>query len=124
MTEKRNAAVPAWSILVALVVLGAGALGIFVTRGQHADFRASAKVAGETKTVRIPIEGMICTVCAGNVKKALKSVPGVQEAEISLERREAVVRYGEGKVLSEQLVSAINLLGYKAGAPVPDEAPR
>jgi copper chaperone CopZ len=123
MTEKRNAVAPVWLILVAIAVLGVGILGIVATGQHHADVSAKA-AAVQTKTVRIPIEGMICTVCAGNVKKALKSVPGVQEAEISLERREAVVRYGEGKVLPEQLVSAINQLGYKAGAPLPDEAPR
>jgi copper chaperone CopZ len=119
MTEKRKAL---WLILVAVAVLGAGVAGIVAT-GHRADISAKA-AAFQTKIVRIPVEGMICTVCAGNVKKALKSVPGVQEAEISLERREVVVRYGEGKVLPEQLVSAINQLGYKAGAPVPDEAPR
>ena len=123
MTEKRNAVAPVWLILVAIVVLGAGVVGIVGTGQHRADVSAKA-AAVQTKSVRIPIEGMICTVCAGNVKNALKSVPGVQEAEISLERREAVVRYGEGKVLPEQLVSAINQLGYKAGAPVPDEAPR
>lgn len=100
----------------------ARALWAFLSQGStRAD--VSAKVAGQTKTVRIPVEGMSCTVCAGNVKKALKSVAGVQEAEISLERREALVRYGEDKVSPEQLVTAINQLGYKAGTPVL-EAPR
>jgi len=123
MTEKRNAVAPVWLILVALVVLGAGVLGVVVIRQHPAG--VSAKAADvQTKAVRIPIEGMICTVCAGNVKKALKSVAGVQEAEIGLERREALVRYGEGKVSPAQLVAAINQLGYKAGTPVPDEAPR
>lgn len=32
--ENRNAVAPAWLILVAIVVLGAGALGIFVA-GEH-----------------------------------------------------------------------------------------
>ena len=53
-------------------------------------------------------------VCSGNVKKAPQSIDGVQEAEISLERREARVRYSDGKVSTEQLVAAINQLGYKA----------
>ena len=123
MTEKQNAVLPVWLVLVAIVVLGGGAVGIVAT-GQHRAGVSAQAAVGQTKTVRIPVEGMICTVCAGNVKKALKSVPGVQEAEISLERREAVVRYGEGKVSPAQLVTAINQLGYKAGTPVPDEAPR
>lgn len=126
MTEKRTVG-PIWLILVAVAVLGAGVLGVVVT-GQHraagaAEVSAQA-AAVPMKAVRIPIEGMICTVCAGNVKKNLKSVAGVQEAEISLEKREAVVHYAEGKVSLEQLVTAINQLGYKAGKPVPDEARR
>ena len=126
MTEKRTGVAPIWLILVAVAVLGAGILGVVVT-GQHRAGVAevSAKAAAvPTKAVRIPIEGMICTVCAGNVKKTLKSVAGVQEAEISLEKREAVVHYADGKVSPEQLVAAINQLGYKAGKPVPDEARR
>lgn len=119
MAEKRTAMTPAWLMLAAAVVLFAGALVIFVVDKRHADLSASAKAtASETKTVRIPIQGMICTVCAGNVKKALQSLDGVQEAEISLERRDARVRYGEGKVSPERLVAAINQLGYKAGTPV------
>ena len=124
MTGIRNAALPAWLvIIVAVVVVGAGGLGIFVAGGHRADVSASAEF-GQTTTVRIPIQGMICTVCAAGVKKALQSIDGVQEAEISLERREARVRYYvEGKVSPDRLVAAINELGYKAGTPVP-EAPR
>ncbi len=120
MTEKRSAAVPAWLlVLVAIVVFGAGGLGIFVAGNRHADVSVSAEV-GPTTTVRIPVEGMICVVCSGNVKKALQSIDGVQDAEISLERREAQVRYSDGKVSPEQLVAAINQLGYRAGTPVPE----
>lgn len=117
---KRNAY---WLILAAVAVLGAGVVGMVAT-GHRAPGISAKAAAVQTKTVRIPVEGMICTVCAGNVKKALKAVPGVEDAEISLERREAVVRYGEGMVSPQQLVSAINQLGYKAGTPVPDEASR
>ena len=120
MTQKRTAVRPAWLILV---LLGAGGLAIFVARNQHPEVSVSATVAGETKTVRITVEGMSCVVCAASVKKALQSIDGVQEAEISLERREARVRYGEGEVSAERLVAAINEIGYKAGTPVP-EAPR
>ncbi len=122
MTRKRTMVKPAWLILVAIVVLGAGGLGIFFAGNQHADVSVSGEAAGETKIVRIPVQGMSCVVCAASVKKALESIDGVQEAEVDLERREARVRYGEGKVSPEQWVAAINELGFKAGTPVP-EAP-
>lgn len=120
--EKRQAVMPAWLVLVAIVVLGAGAFGIFVASKPHADVSASAAVTGQIKTLRIPVQGMTCAVCAANVKKALQSVKGVQEAVIDLERREARVRYSDGKVSPEQLVAVINQLGYKAGTPVPEAA--
>lgn len=119
MTEKRAARTPVWWIFAALAAIGAGVLVVFMTGKQQTDMVAGAKVsAAETKTVRIPIEGMVCSVCAGTVKTALRALDGVQDAEVSLERREARVRYGEGKVSAEELVAAINKLGYKAGAPV------
>lgn len=69
------------------------------------------------KTVTIPIEGMSCSACAARVKRTLKAMDGVAEVEISLEHRNARVRYVEGKASPERLVAAINQLGYKAGTP-------
>ena len=123
MTEKGTALLRNRLVLVAIVVAGAGAWGILVTGKRPAKPTASPEVAAKMKTVRIPVQGMTCAVCAANVKKALQSVDGVQEAEVDLARREARVRYDDGKVPSEQLVAAIHRLGYKAGTPVP-EAPR
>jgi copper chaperone CopZ len=122
MREKRSAAVPAWLIFVAIVVLGASAVGILFKGKQPAGFSASAKVTAKTKTVRIPVQGMTCAVCAANVRRALQSVAGVQEAEVDLERRQAWVRYDESKVSPDRLLAAIDRLGYKAGTPVPEAA--
>jgi Cu+-exporting ATPase len=70
-------------------------------------------------TVKVPVDGMICMVCAGSVKNALKSVHGVQSAEVNLENHYATVQYEKGKVSVEELTRTINQLGYKAGAPMP-----
>jgi copper chaperone len=113
VTKNRTARTPAWLMFAALAAFGLAALAVLVTVKQQADVAAGAKVpAAQTKTVRIPIQGMVCTVCAGKVKRALRALDGVQEVEVSLERREARVRYGEGKVSPEQLVAAISKLGY------------
>lgn len=69
------------------------------------------------KTVTIPIEGMTCSACAARVKRTLKALDGVVEAEINLEHRNAQVRYVEGKISPERVVAAINRLGYKASTP-------
>jgi copper chaperone CopZ len=73
--------------------------------------------SGVIKTVTIPIEGMSCSACAARVKRTLKAIDGVIEAEINLEHRNARVRYVESKISPERLVAAINQLGYKAGTP-------
>lgn len=75
-----------------------------------------------TGVVTIPVEGMACLACTARVKSALKGIDGVTDVEVKLEKRAAHVRYVQGKVSGEQLVSAINGLGYKAGIPQPEEA--
>jgi Cu+-exporting ATPase len=78
---------------------------------------AQAASAPAAKTVTIPIEGMSCAACAARVKKTLKELPGVQAVNLNLEHRNAQVTYIEDQQSPERLVSAINKLGYKAGAP-------
>lgn len=76
----------------------------------------------DTKTVQIPIGGMVCGACVSNVKRALKSQNGVEEVEVSLEKRQAHVRYEPATTNPQQLAKIIRDLGYKPGAP--SEAPR
>ena len=69
----------------------------------------------QSKTVSIPVEGMSCVSCAARVKRTLKAIEGVQRVEVSLEHREATVRFTPDKVTPDHLEAAINQLGYKAG---------
>ncbi|ODS53758.1 MAG: hypothetical protein ABS36_12555 [Acidobacteria bacterium SCN 69-37] len=71
------------------------------------------------RAVAVPVDGMICQVCAGNVKSALRRIQGVAHAEVSLEQRKVVIHYQDGKVSADQLTRAITELGYKAGVPTP-----
>jgi copper chaperone len=79
--------------------------------------QTASERAVATRTVSVPVDGMICQVCAGSVKNALKKVDGVQDAEISLEKRHAVIHYDDRKVSVEQLTRAIKDAGYKPGVP-------
>lgn len=101
---------------MAILLVAAGlAVGFFVrTRQGHAQ---PPMPQSGTKVVTIPIEGMSCEACAARVKRSLKAIDSVAEVEISLEYRNARVRYVEDKVSPERLVAAINQLGYKAGTP-------
>ncbi|TMB46371.1 MAG: heavy-metal-associated domain-containing protein [Deltaproteobacteria bacterium] len=84
----------------------------------------SIPAASSAGTVAIPIEGMTCASCAAQVKKALRALDGVSDVEVSLEHRIARVRYTADKVKPEDLVGAIDRLGYKAGPPtLADDAP-
>lgn len=99
------------------------AVGIAFVTGCQQDGTRSTENTGvrsaATQTVAVPVEGMICQICAGRVKSTLKAVHGVDDVEISLEKRNAVIRYDASSVSPEQLARAINELGYKTGAPTP-----
>jgi mercuric ion binding protein len=100
------------SVLVMLVSFAAGC-----RRDTPASAQANVEQSASLRMVAIPVDGMICQVCAGSVKSALKRVEGVNDAEISLEKRNAVIRYDERKVNLEALTGAIKDAGYKAGTP-------
>lgn len=70
----------------------------------------------------IPVEGMSCGACAARIKGALKDIGGVQNVEVSLIERSVRVRHATEKVTPDQLASAINALGYKAGVPAAVES--
>ncbi len=60
---------------------------------------------------KLRITGMTCGHCVAAVTKALQAVPGVQSAEVSLERKQGVV---QGAVPAARLVQAVQEQGYDA----------
>lgn len=78
----------------------------------------------EMHSVTVPVEGMICMVCAGRVKNALKAVQGVEDAEVNLEQHTATIHYGKDGVNIDDLTRAIDQLGYRAGLPVAAQRPQ
>lgn len=100
-------------VLAALAVLGlSAALAVWTSR-------TSPVAPNElgTAMVVIPVEGMSCAACAARVRNALTSIDGVSHAEISLAERSARVRFDPTRVRADLLVTAIEDLGYRAGAP-------
>ncbi len=59
----------------------------------------------------LAIDGMTCASCVARVEKALKSVPGVTSASVNLATKSARI---EGRAAPENLVSAIDDIGYGA----------
>ena len=72
--------------------------------------------AAFTKTVTIKVDGMKCAKCSESVSKALKATDGVQDAEVSSEKGEAVIKYDDQKVDEAKLREVINSTGFKAVA--------
>jgi copper ion binding protein len=101
-----------------LVCFAAGAAVTLLTVAGYSDGNGNPQSKGvQVQTVNIPVDGMACMSCAARVKRTLKAIDGVQKVEVSLERREAAVRFQTDKVSPERLKSAIDALGYKAGKP-------
>lgn len=61
--------------------------------------------------IKLKITGMTCEHCVRAVTKALKSVPGVTDAEVTLQPGSAVV---QGEVAPADLISAVTGEGYAA----------
>jgi copper chaperone len=57
------------------------------------------------------VEGMSCNHCKTSVEKALKSVTGVENAEVNLQEGKAKIY---GNVQPQQLVTAVQEEGYTA----------
>jgi len=64
----------------------------------------------------IRVEGMSCGGCVRSVTAALKSLPGVADADVSLESAQARVRYDPATVSEQQLREAVEDAGFDAPA--------
>lgn len=60
------------------------------------------------------IEGMHCAACANTVERALKSVPGVLQAEVNGVTGRAAVKWSAGITRPSDWVAAVNRAGYGA----------
>ena len=66
------------------------------------------------ETVTIQITGMTCSSCVRSITKVLNSVPGVEKAEVSLEKENAVVTFDKTKTNADTLIAAIENGGFDA----------
>ncbi len=68
------------------------------------------------KTVTLSVPGMTCAACPITIKKALTEVDGVTDAEVSFERKEAVVTFDDAKTDVSTLIEATTDAGYPSRA--------
>ena len=64
-------------------------------------------------TTTLKIQGMTCNHCVMRVAKALKGTAGVQDAQVDLQKGQAVVTYDDTKVAFDKLSFAVVEAGYK-----------
>lgn len=70
-------------------------------------------------TSTYPVKGMHCASCSYTIQKALKKVPGVQEAEVNYGTETAKVTFDEQQTTPEQLATTVKGLGYTLVVPSP-----
>ncbi|HEJ4025657.1 TPA: mercury resistance system periplasmic binding protein MerP, partial [Pseudomonas aeruginosa] len=62
--------------------------------------------------ITLSVPGMTCAACPITVKKALTKVEGVTKAEVSYEKREAIVTFDDAKTSAQALTKATEDAGY------------
>ena len=66
--------------------------------------------------VTFKVEGMTCGGCVRSVTGVLKGLPGVEDAQVSLEAAAAKVRFDPAKVTVDAMRSAVENAGFDAPA--------
>ncbi len=70
--------------------------------------------AREAALAAFRVTGMTCDGCAVGVRMAVERLDGVQKAEVSYEKGQALVSYDPLKVNPKKIAAAIENLGYQA----------
>ncbi|MCA9930162.1 MAG: copper-translocating P-type ATPase, partial [Anaerolineales bacterium] len=65
-----------------------------------------------TAELELPLLGMTCTNCAGNIERALKRVDGVLDASVNYANEKALVSYATGALTRSDLVAVVRRAGY------------
>ncbi|MFY8104357.1 MAG: heavy metal translocating P-type ATPase [Ramlibacter sp.] len=66
-----------------------------------------------TDTLDLGVGGMTCASCVGRVERALKRVPGVQDATVNLATESARVVFAPGEQMQAQIRRAVRDAGYE-----------
>ena len=81
-----------------------------------------ATALSASATLDLGVDGMTCASCVGRVERALRKVPGVQDASVNLATESARVVFQPGEQMEAQLRRAVRDAGYQPHA-LEDGAP-
>ena len=69
-------------------------------------------LAGTLQTVTLDVQNMTCAVCPITVKKALERVPGVTDAKVDFDKKNASVSFDPDKTSPAALTKGTADAGY------------
>ncbi|PRQ17724.1 putative cu(2+)-exporting ATPase [Rosa chinensis] len=75
---------------------------------------ATRKARGSEVKALFSVVGMTCAACAGSVEKAVKRLPGIQEAAVDVLNNTALVLYYPSFVNEDKICEAIEDAGFEA----------
>lgn len=62
----------------------------------------------------VNVDGMTCQSCVARVTKAIMSLPGVSDVDVSLSKQRAAFKLEDGRTDINNVISAIEKVGYEA----------
>ena len=65
------------------------------------------------KEINLKIEGMHCAGCSTRLERILNNLEGVEKAKVSLEEKQATIKFDETKTNIENIKEAIADAGFK-----------
>ena len=68
------------------------------------------------KTEKYNVTGMTCAACQANVTRCVSKLEGVEEVNVSLLANQMTVSYDESKVGEEDIIQALEKIGYGASS--------
>lgn len=66
------------------------------------------------KSIKLKVTGMSCPGCVTSVRETLLSIKGIDAADIDIESNTATVKTTDDNVSGDELVSAVEKVGFKA----------
>jgi len=66
------------------------------------------------ETLTLKVGGMTCGGCVNSVTNVLRALPGVEKAEVDLDKAAATVTFDAAKLTRANMVDAVESAGYDA----------
>ncbi|HMA66913.1 MAG TPA: cation transporter, partial [Desulfosalsimonadaceae bacterium] len=64
------------------------------------------------KQVRLPVTGMTCANCAGNIERSVRKLPGIEEANVNFASEELTVAVDDESAGTADVVGQVEKAGY------------